>query len=159
MATRLYRAIATAFLAAGTAATLAGCTIYASEGSGEGRGDDGGRWESRGGSDRASAVRGGAVDGAGPMRVTVSEGRFPRLDGQQVVVHLRRDALGAGGSGPVAGLNVDGPNRSAFSVSGTYRGQDGDWVMIQQPDGRTTYIPMNAILAVETPAGGPAAYP
>ena len=71
--------------------------------------------------------------------------------GDQVTVHLRRDAVGLAGPTP-AGLGYGGPTREALSVSGTYVGDTPGWVTLDTDDGRRLSIPVAQVLAVETAA-------
>ena len=76
------------------------------------------------------------------------------LVGREVRVHLRRDALGMGGTSPL-GLNADGPALDAFSVTGTYRGHDGGWLRIEREDGTMLYLPAGLVLTVEAAPAPP----
>jgi hypothetical protein len=89
--------------------------------------------------------------GVDPMtvRVTSPELQFPQLLGQDVLIHLRRDALGMGGGTSPVGLNTDGPGRNALALRGIYRGQDGAWVRLEREGGTTLFLPIDLILAVE----------
>ena len=128
------RPTATAALLA-CCAGIAGCTINASEGDSDDHWDD------------------DPVD----LRHSASAAPSPLpsgLVGREVTLHLRRDALGMSGAGPI-GLNLDGPVREDSSVTGIYRGRDGDWIRLERPDGGTLYVNSAQVLAAET-RGAPA---
>src|SRR5690606_33356690 len=131
------------------AGALSGCTIYAS--------DHDGRWEEDGWVDRRPSASWG--DGGAAWAVPAQgPGALPSsLVGQQVYVHLRRDAMGMSGAG--MGVNVQGDTRDSFSVFGAYRGREGDWLRIERDGGSIVYIPADQVLAVETVGPGSTTQP
>ncbi len=115
---------------------LAGCTVYA-----DGRGDG---WDGEMNRSQDVRVRQAVPDRAG------GPGALPLgLVGKEVRIQLRRDALGMSGTG-VVGVNLDGPVRDDVSVTGVYRGREGDWLRLERDGGRMMYIPTAHVLAVET---------
>ena len=85
---------------------------------------------------------------------------LPLQQGTEVVVHLRRDAIGYAGNS-AAGFDVDGPGRGAFSIVGTYvDNASPDWIALDR-EGRRFHVSVANVLAIEAvaPATRPMAMP
>jgi uncharacterized lipoprotein YehR (DUF1307 family) len=67
--------------------------------------------------------------------------------GKGCSIQFRRDALGAGASGPSSPMagNING---AEVAISGTLKSTSGDWVVLEV-EGRETWVPKAVILLIQ----------
>jgi hypothetical protein len=68
--------------------------------------------------------------------------------GKSCSIQFRRDALGAGASGPSSPLagNINGAD---VAISGTLKSTSGEWVVLLDSKGRETWVPKAVILLIQ----------